>query len=100
MDAVPLAHEDEVDALLHQRRAVPADGDDVLEIGDSPALGDERRTNAEHSDEKKGLGGAALQRRNEIASGQQAGHSDSRSPEPALNSDRLKIHAETVHALL
>ena len=66
MDAVPLAHEDEVDALLHQRRAVPADGDDVLEIGDSPALGDERRTNAEHSDEKKGLGGAALQRRNQF----------------------------------
>ncbi len=42
VNAVPLADEDEIDALLHQCRAVIADQDGVLKVGDPPALCEER----------------------------------------------------------
>ena len=41
-----------------------------------------------------------LQRRNEIGSGQQAGHTDAGSPELALDSHRLQIHPQPLDRLL
>ena len=42
MNAVPLADENEIDALFNQCRAVGADRDDVLKVSNPPALREER----------------------------------------------------------
>ena len=54
MNAVPLADKDELDALLNQGGAISADRDDVLKVGNPPALCKEReRQDDEASEEQK-----------------------------------------------